>query len=118
MLRISSPKGYEFGRRNVMKLPSRRTLGRYVGSATKNEDLEKLIENRLCAEAASFKKPIEKLCSLVIDDMSIKEKMYYSRTEDKFYGLNNTGSVNDIGSNPVFASKMCFVMNTRNEKVV
>jgi hypothetical protein len=50
--------------------------------------------------------------------MSIKEKMYYSRTEDKFFGLETTReSTQVIGTRPTLANKMlCYVVHGMTTK--
>ncbi|XP_044271111.1 uncharacterized protein LOC123015446 [Tribolium madens] len=73
--RYISSKGYEFAKKSqFLKAPSRRTLDRYMGNSQGDPGLTNLIKNRITAE----------------DDMAIKEKMEYSRTEDTFYGIANT----------------------------
>jgi hypothetical protein len=68
-----------------------------------------LIKERLRAEVSQFRHPIERICSLVIDDMSIQEKMHYSCSEDYVYGLDSSGT---IGERPKIASKMlCYVVH-------
>lgn len=113
MWRSSSPKGYEYCRSTLLKLPSRRTLQRYVGSG---KDVGQLIVSRLTAEANALT-PIERVCSLIIDDMAIKEKLNYSRTEDKFYGLETTKKSINFGKKPTLANKMlCFVIHGLSTK--
>jgi hypothetical protein len=93
--RISSPKGYNYCNNLLLKLPSRRTLQRYLGT---EQEISDLIRTRLEVEANSLR-PIERISSLIIDDMAIKSKMYYSRTEDTFYGLQTVDSSKPIGQN-------------------
>jgi hypothetical protein len=60
---------------------------------------------------SALKIPIERICSLIVDDMLIKQKMSYSRSEDTIYGLDNTKE-NTIGSKPEIANKMlCYVIH-------
>ena len=112
--RISSPKGYNYGKASILKLPSRSTLERYIGNG---QDVTGLIEARLKAEAEVLQ-PVERICSLIVDDMSIKEKLCYSRTEDKFYGLETTNeSSQTIGKKPTLANKMlCYVVHGMTTK--
>lgn len=113
MWRISSPKGYEYCRKNLLKLPSRRTLQRYTGCG---KDVSELIKCRLTAEADSLQ-PVERICSLIIDDMAIKEKLQYSKTEDKFYGLQTIKNKETFGKKPLLANKMlCFVIHGLSTK--
>ncbi|GLV37467.1 hypothetical protein CBL_10567 [Carabus blaptoides fortunei] len=88
MRRIASPKGYEHPRSNILRLPCRQTLNRYI-STTGGVDTESLIKCRLISEAEAIS-PIERVCSLIIDDMAIKGKCYYSRPEDKYFGYDTT----------------------------
>ncbi|KAJ3662296.1 hypothetical protein Zmor_006651 [Zophobas morio] len=87
--RFCSPKGYEFGRKHLSKLPSNITIPRYLGPFNGTSGL---IKERLQAEIANLKNPIERVCSLIIDDISIREKMFYSRSEDCIYGLSSSSA--------------------------
>lgn len=109
MWRFTSPKGYRFCYQNVLKIPSKSTISRYIGKAVGFNDL---IKHRLQAETASFKAPVQRVCSLIIDDMAIKEKINYSKAEDYIYGLETCISENEIGNKPKIANKMlCFVLH-------
>ena len=111
--RYCSPKGYEHCRHNLMKLPSKSTISRYIG---KFAGSNQLIRDRLRAEISQLHVPIERLCSLIVDDMSIKERMQYSRAEDCIFGLDNCSS-NVVGKKPEIANKMlCFVMHGLSTK--
>jgi hypothetical protein len=66
-----------------------------------------LCQQRLQAEIAQLKVPVERICSLIIDDMSIKEKMHYSRSENHIFGLDNYQS-KTINKNPKIANKMLY----------
>jgi hypothetical protein len=74
--RFCSAKGYRFCPNNLIKLPSKSTILRHL---RRFNGQNKLIKERMCAELSQFRHPIERTCSLVIDDMSIKEKMHYRR---------------------------------------
>jgi hypothetical protein len=106
--RYASPKGYEFGiRSDIIQAPSKTTLRRYMAGIKATHDL---IQSRLLAEADNLKH-IERVCSLVVDDMTIKEKLEYNRSEDKFYGLPTIPTNNPMGKRPVLANKLlCFVL--------
>jgi hypothetical protein len=114
--RYASPKGYEFARRNgIIRAPSRFTLNRYMGKIQKGKGLSTLIETRLSAEA-DILQPVEKICSLVVDDMAIKEKLEYSRPDDTFYGASNI-TKEPLGKRPVLANKLlCFVIHGLSTK--
>ncbi|GLV33416.1 hypothetical protein CBL_20157 [Carabus blaptoides fortunei] len=116
MWRIASPKGYEHPRLNILRLPCRQTLNRYISTSV-GVNTENLIKCRLMAEAEVIT-PIEHVCSLIIDDMAIKEKCYYSRPEDKYFGFDTTQeSSSKIGKKPVLANKMlCYVIRGLSTK--
>lgn len=78
---VAEVQEYTHCHNKILKLPCRTALQKYIGSG---QDVTELIEKRLKAEANSLK-PIEKICCLIIDSITIKEKMYYSRRENKIY---------------------------------
>jgi hypothetical protein len=106
--RFCSPKGYEFPRNSLFKLPCKITLKKYFGFGIGNEDL---IRNRLICEIKNLNAP-EKVCSLVVDDMAIRESVYYSKAEHRIFGLEavTNKSSNKIGTKPVIANQLlCYV---------
>ena len=106
--RFCSTKGYEFCRRNLLKIPSKTTIARYLGNINSSNEL---IKQRLTTEVSNFKNPIERVCSLVIDDMAIRQKLIYSRSDDRLYGLS-TSSSNTIGGQVEIAHQMmCYVVH-------
>lgn len=77
-----------------------------------------LIKQRLQAEASNLN-DMEKLCSIICDEMAIKERLLYNKEEDKFFGLVEAEGVYDeeIGQNPVLANKLlCFVIHGLSKK--
>jgi hypothetical protein len=65
----------------------------------------------LCAEISRLKVPVERVCSLIIDGMSIKEKIQYNRAEDHIYELDNCSAA-VVGEKPKVANKMlCYVIH-------
>ncbi|KAJ4425819.1 hypothetical protein ANN_27445 [Periplaneta americana] len=80
-----SPKGYKYAREYILTLPSTRTLSRFVGDVSLETGVALLIKSRLTAEASSLKKA-ELLCSLVVDEMSIKQQLQYDNKLDSFFG--------------------------------
>jgi hypothetical protein len=113
--RFCSPKGYEFPRNSLFKLPCKTTLKKYFGIG--NEDL---IRNRLICEIKNLNAP-EKVCSLVVDDMAIRESVYYSKAEHRIFGLETVTnkSSNKIGTKPVIANQLlCYVVHGLSTKYV
>ncbi|KAJ3640549.1 hypothetical protein Zmor_003842 [Zophobas morio] len=111
--KFCSPKGYRFCHNHLVKLPSKDTICKYVA---KYKGQNELIRQRLEAEIKQFKHPIECVCSLIVDDMAIKEKVNHSRSEDHIFGLG-IGTCSTIGKKPRVANKMlCFVIHGLSSK--
>jgi hypothetical protein len=111
--RFCSAKGYEFCRRHLVKLPSKTTISRYLGPFNGRDEL---IKERLMGEISILKNPIERICSLIIGDMAIREKMFYSRSEDCICGLSTT-ETHIVGEKPNIANKMlCYVIHGLSTK--
>lgn len=109
-LEILSPKGCEYGRKHMVSLPSKMCILRFLRPTT--SDSNELLKQCLLTEISLLKKPIERICSSIIDDMSIQEKLIYSRLEDRIYKLsNNNCGPPTITKNSNIAKKMlCYVM--------
>jgi hypothetical protein len=54
----------------------------------------------------------EKVCSLVVDDMAVRDSISYSKAEDRIFGLETINQSQDkIGAKPVIANQLlCFVI--------
>ncbi|KAJ4437488.1 hypothetical protein ANN_17632 [Periplaneta americana] len=93
--------------------PSRSTLDRYMGHTDCDVGISKLVKDRLKAECETLQ-PTEKIVSVIVEEMAIKERYIYDRTTDKFIGAVNIDGLYDssIGKYPMLASKLiCFVVN-------
>jgi hypothetical protein len=112
--RFCSPKAYEFPRNMLLKLPCNTTLRKYFGSGNQN-----LIKNRLMSEIQNLNIS-ERVCSLVVDDMAIRESMRYSKAEDRIFGLETIPKTDDtIGSKPLIANQLlCFVVHGLSTKYI
>lgn len=107
--RYCSPKGYEYPRHSFLKLPCKSTLNKYLASGNQN-----LIENRLMSEIKNLNS-VEKFCSLIIDDMAVKEHVTYSKLEDKIFGL----AYNNEGKEPKIVNQLlCFVIQGLTTKYI
>ena len=114
-----SPKGYKYARDYILTAPSTRTLSRFVGDVSLETGVTPLIKSRLTAEASSLKKA-ELLCSLVVDEMSIKQQLQYDNKLDSFFGErdhlpNNTSKISEDksekGKLPILANRLlCFMI--------
>ena len=121
MWRACSTKGYEYARQNLsLTLPSRTTLARYMGNLSEINDVgvNALIAGRIKAEVQQFQAPQEKMCSLIIDEMSMQQRLVYDKKNDKFIGAVDMGEVKVKTSNeqdttqkmPLLANHLlCFV---------
>jgi hypothetical protein len=109
--RYSSPKGYEFPRNLLFKLPCKSTLSKYFGTGNDN-----LIKHRLLCEIKTLRAS-EKVCSLVVDDMAVRESISYSKAEDRIETINQ--SQDKIGAKPVTANQLlCFVIYGLSTKYI
>ena len=91
------------------------TLNRCLGKIQRGKSLSALIETRLTTEAKILQ-PVEKLCSLVVDDIEIKEKLECSRPDDTFYGISIM-TKHRLGKKAFLANKLlCFVIHGLSTK--
>lgn len=112
VLRHLSTKAYEHMRREtLLKLPSRTTLTNYIGTTSGETGFSKLVETRLATEAKNLDKPQSRVCSLIVDEMRIKEKLQYHKQRDCFVGHVDV-DLEQNSSSPVLAnSLLCFVIS-------
>lgn len=112
-----SPKGYKYAREYILRLPSTRTLSRFVGDVSLETGVTPLIKSRLTAEASSLKKA-ELICSLVVDEMSIKQQLQYDNKLDSFFGERDhlpseksNDNNSEKGKVPALANRLlCFMI--------
>ncbi|KAH8019690.1 hypothetical protein HPB51_021012 [Rhipicephalus microplus] len=115
VLRNLSTKAYEFIRReNLLKLPSRATLQRFLGVTTGEVGFTSLVKERLKAELENLSPQQAKVCSLVVDEMRIRQRLQYNKQRDAFVGDVDFGK--DCGTptkgEPVLAnSLLCFILS-------
>ncbi|KAH7942164.1 hypothetical protein HPB49_021346 [Dermacentor silvarum] len=87
VLRHLSTKAYEYLRcEELLKLPCRTTLQKYFGTTSGEVGFSELVRSRLEAELNSLDTPQSKVCSLVVDEMRIKQKLLYHKQRDAFVG--------------------------------
>ncbi|KAJ4427075.1 hypothetical protein ANN_24690 [Periplaneta americana] len=72
--------------------PSRSALDRYMGHTDCDVGISKLVKDRLKAECETLL-PTEKIVSVIIEEMAIKERFIYDRTTDKFIEAVNTAGL-------------------------
>uniref|UniRef100_A0A1E1X262 Putative tick transposon n=1 Tax=Amblyomma aureolatum TaxID=187763 RepID=A0A1E1X262_9ACAR len=107
-----SNKGYEHVRsRGLLKLPCRATLQNYVGHSTGEIGVTSLIRERLRVEHEGLAVEQEAYCSLIVDEMSISQKVVYDRQVDKIFGLVDMGPEDQPSTAPQVANRLlCFVL--------
>ncbi|KAL1439171.1 hypothetical protein MTO96_047387 [Rhipicephalus appendiculatus] len=87
VMRHLSTKAYEYLRsEELLKLPCRTTLQKYFGSTSGEVGFSQLVRSRLEAELETLDTPQSKVCSLVVDEMRIKQKLIYNKQRDAFVG--------------------------------
>ncbi|KAH8034514.1 hypothetical protein HPB51_025244 [Rhipicephalus microplus] len=92
MWQAKSPCGYEMLRRSgCLTLPSRMTLKRYIGYCT-GAVVSSLMKQRLHTESTHLSER-EKMGSLIVDEMSLKQALTYEKKGDKVHGLVEMGGL-------------------------
>lgn len=77
----------------ILHLPSRSTLQPYLGSSGGEFGISHLVKERLSAELANYNFPQARMCSLIVDEMSIKQWLLYLKQKDAFIGEIHYGDV-------------------------
>lgn len=90
----TSPKGYKM-MASIMRLPSRRTLRTWQSSMKINPGINKSIMDSLKIHFKNPKQEHKKLCSILIDEISIKKELSYDRSSVKIVGVLDTGDLRD-----------------------
>ncbi|KAL1477278.1 hypothetical protein MTO96_035860 [Rhipicephalus appendiculatus] len=86
-MRHLSTQAYEYLRsEELLKLPCRTTLQKCFGSTSGEVGFSQLVRSRLEAELETLDTPQSKVCSLVVDEMRIKQKLVYNKQRDAFVG--------------------------------
>ncbi|KAL1475603.1 hypothetical protein MTO96_037172 [Rhipicephalus appendiculatus] len=115
VLRNLSTRAYEHVRSTgILRLPCRSTLERFMGSSRGEVGVTELVKQRLSAELSSRPSLQARTCSLIVDEMRVKQRLLYHKQRDAFIGEVDYG-VNfpkETTSEPVLAnSLLCFVLN-------
>ncbi|XP_050038332.1 uncharacterized protein [Dermacentor andersoni] len=112
VLRHLSTRAYEHMRgHGIFKLPGRKTLSAYIGIQNSETGFTELVEARLKAELENLKVPQSRMCSLIIDEMRIKEKLQYNKQQDCFVGQADMSSPNASSDLVLANSLLCFVIS-------
>ncbi|KAL3193012.1 hypothetical protein MRX96_058518 [Rhipicephalus microplus] len=107
-----SCKSYDHVReRKLLKLPCRSTLEKFVGSYTGETAVTSLIRERLQVERQGLPSEKEPYCSLIIDEMSIQQKVICNRQVDRIFRLVDIDCIPQAGGATEIANRLlCFVL--------
>ncbi|KAJ1528983.1 hypothetical protein ONE63_007350 [Megalurothrips usitatus] len=99
LLQAVSGPTYEAARASpiLQGAPSATTLKRYLGCSTGEVGVTKDVVNRLEAEVEHLG-PMERPCTVIIDEMAHSEKAVYDSKLDQVFGLDNLASGGDGGT--------------------
>uniref|UniRef100_A0A224YVA8 p-20 hm n=1 Tax=Rhipicephalus zambeziensis TaxID=60191 RepID=A0A224YVA8_9ACAR len=87
--RFVSPKGYDHARKSdLLTLPAKCTLQRYVGPSPTSSGMSPAMKERLIFEASMLSRK-QHMASLIIDEAAIKPKCVYDRKADTVFGLKD-----------------------------
>ncbi|KAH8009746.1 hypothetical protein HPB51_019057 [Rhipicephalus microplus] len=118
VLRNLSARAYEHIRSSgLLRLPCRSTLERFFGSSRNEVGVTDLIKQRLSAELASHASSQSQTCSLIVDEMRVKQRLLYLKQRDAFVGEVDYGDClpqKQPGKpeEPVLAnSLLCFILS-------
>ncbi|KAH8009425.1 hypothetical protein HPB51_016704 [Rhipicephalus microplus] len=111
VLRHLSTRAYEHIRGEMLlELPCRTTLSNYLGTASGKTGLSKLAEARLREEAESLTVPWLRVCSLIVDEMKIREKLQYNKQQDCFVGHADVSLEQHGGELTLANFLLCFLI--------
>ncbi|KAH6919542.1 hypothetical protein HPB50_029458 [Hyalomma asiaticum] len=79
ILRNLSTKSYEYIRTELLALPSRTTLQKFLGSTTGEIGFSDLVKKRLSTEIECLGTEQARICSLVLDEMRMKQRLEYNK---------------------------------------
>lgn len=109
--------------RGLFALPCRLTLQKYVGKSAGEIRVTPLMKEHLRVEVEGLSVEQEQLCSLIIDEISIQQKVVYDRQIDKIFGLVDMGSEDGpeeySATTPRVANRLlCFVLSGLSNRYV
>lgn len=112
VLRHLSTRMYEHLRSGLLKLPSRKTLQNYLGTTSGETGFNSLIEERLKTELEHLPASQSRVCSLIANEMRIKQRLQYNKQQDSFVRHTNMGFADDPNTEPSLTnSLLCFMLN-------
>lgn len=116
VIRNLSAKAYEYLRtENLLRLPCNKTLQKYIGTVSGEVGFSPLVRCRLEAELQGLDTAQSKVCSLIVDEMRIRQKLQYSKQRDAFIGDVDMGPelqhlVPESDEETLANSVLCFLL--------
>lgn len=95
----------------IFKLPGRKTLSGYIGIQNSETGFTELVQVHLKAELENLKVPQSRMCSLIIDEMRINEKLQHNKQQDCFVGQADMSLPNASSDLVLENSLLCFVIS-------
>ncbi|KAH9367414.1 hypothetical protein HPB48_004009 [Haemaphysalis longicornis] len=93
VLRNLQTKAYEYLRsEDLLRLPCNKTIQKYIGAVSVEVGFTQLVRCRLETQIQTFETPQSKVCSLLIDEMRIRQKLQYHKQRDAFIGDVDMGA--------------------------
>ncbi|KAH9384431.1 hypothetical protein HPB48_026438 [Haemaphysalis longicornis] len=93
ILRNLSTKAYEYLRsEDLLRLPCNKTIQKYIGAVSGEVGFTELVRCRLETEIQALETPQSKVCSLIVDEMRIRQKLQYHKQRDAFIGDVDMGA--------------------------
>lgn len=111
--RFLSPKGYDHARAsNLLTLPAKCTLQRYMGPSPTSSGMSTAMKERLIHEASMLSSK-QHMASLIVDEAAIKPKCIYDRKADAVFGLRDKPANSmPCSSRETLANRvLCFVLH-------
>ncbi|KAK3917610.1 DNA transposase, partial [Frankliniella fusca] len=112
LLQCLSPTAYDQARAGLLLkgMPVRSTLKRYLGPSTGEVGVTSDAQERLKAEVAILQ-PMERYCSLIVDEMAISEKAILDKKQDQVYGLGTLDEEQEVSQRKLANKLLCFVIH-------
>lgn len=116
ILRNLSTKAYEYLRsEDLLRLPCNKTLQNYIDAVSGEIGFTNLVRCRLETEILALETPQSKVCSLIIDEMRIRQKLQYHKQRDAFVGNVDMGAelqrlIDSSQSDCLANSVLCFLL--------
>ncbi|KAH8034656.1 hypothetical protein HPB51_000136 [Rhipicephalus microplus] len=114
ILRSLSTKSYEYIWTELLAFPCRTTLQRYMGTTAREVGFSELVKQRLNTEIKCLGTEQAKICSLIIDELRIKQRLEYHKQRDAFLEDIDMGALNQVLSDSerseLANSLLCFLI--------